>query len=92
MIKNLSIKNFKGIENLELTGLKNITLISGVNSVGKTTILESIMLLNNYVVASQLAPILANRGVGVSGTGLSFEQAISGLFYNFDTKLDIKIT
>lgn len=45
IIKSLSIKNFRCVENLELGDFGNINLILGNNNIGKTTILESIFLL-----------------------------------------------
>ena len=41
-IPDLSIKNFRGIQNLSIKKLGRVTLLAGRNGVGKTTILEAI--------------------------------------------------
>lgn len=42
MITDIKISNFRGIGDLELTGLKRVNLIIGGNNVGKTSLLEAI--------------------------------------------------
>ena len=44
MINSVSIQNFKILENLENVPLGKVTLISGKNNTGKTTILEALFL------------------------------------------------
>lgn len=43
MISDIKISNFRGIGDLELTGLKRVNLIIGGNNVGKTSLLEAIV-------------------------------------------------
>jgi len=43
-IKKVIIKNFKSLKNIELE-LNNLTLITGVNSVGKSSLIQSLLLL-----------------------------------------------
>ena len=45
MLKNLSIKNFKNIEE-EKFELSNLTIFTGLNSSGKTSVLQSLLLLS----------------------------------------------
>jgi len=45
MIDSLSLKNFKGFHNLENLNIKPITVLCGPNSCGKTSLLQSILLL-----------------------------------------------
>ena len=45
MYSTISIKNFRGINSLEATGLRPINLILGRNNSGKTAFLESLFLL-----------------------------------------------
>lgn len=40
-LKSLSLRNFKGIKDLTLTGLKDEVLIKGENALGKTTIMDA---------------------------------------------------
>lgn len=44
-IKNLTIKNFRGIKKLSLDNLKPITVFLGENSIGKSTVLESLFMV-----------------------------------------------
>lgn len=91
MITRLNIENFKGIKSLNLNKLNQITLISGKNNIGKTSILESILLLFSSAFSAQLIPILANRNVS-SNSNIRFEQVISGLFINHDLNNSISIS
>lgn len=43
MITDIKITNFRGIGDLELTGLKRVNLVIGGNNVGKTSLLEAIV-------------------------------------------------
>ena len=47
MLTGIKIKNFKGIESLELTGLKQVNQIVGANEAGKTSIAEAIQFLRS---------------------------------------------
>lgn len=42
MLENISISNFKGITNLEISNFKKVNLFTGKNNCGKTTVLEAI--------------------------------------------------
>ena len=44
MIKNLKLKNFKCFENLDID-LKNVNVFTGVNGMGKSTVIQSLLLL-----------------------------------------------
>lgn len=48
MIERIEIRDFKIFKNLILNDLHQITLISGKNNVGKSTLLESIFFSNSY--------------------------------------------
>lgn len=84
MIKKLLIENFKGFIKLDITELKQITILAGKNHVGKSTVLEAIMLLNNPAQSSNLLPNIVNRENFMAMLP-KFDIAIHGLFYNFDT-------
>lgn len=45
--KNISVKCFRGLKNLELDNLNSINIFVGDNNVGKTSILEAIYMLSN---------------------------------------------
>ncbi|EHO84444.1 AAA family ATPase [Fusobacterium ulcerans] len=48
MIENLKIKNYKSLENIELE-LKNLNLLTGINSTGKSSIIQVILLFEQYL-------------------------------------------
>ena len=91
MITKLDIKNYKNLKSLELEGLKEVTLISGKNNIGKTSILEAILLLFSNQFSSQLVPVLTNRAVGFLYGALLFEPATAGIFsdYNLNNVINI---
>lgn len=84
MITKLDIENFKDLKKLSLKDLKQITLISGKNNIGKTSILEAILLLFNYKVSSLLIPVLGNRLTNGFPLNLPFDYAVTGAFNNYD--------
>ncbi len=49
MIKNIKIENFRCFENLKVAGFGRVNLISGRNNVGKTALLEAILLNSNPI-------------------------------------------
>ncbi|EPX1394551.1 AAA family ATPase, partial [Cronobacter sakazakii] len=49
MIKFLHIKNFKGLDDIELHNLKKVNIIAGKNGRGKTSILDAIFITNDIV-------------------------------------------
>ena len=48
MIRSISFQNFRGFKHLELPDLAPITLLSGKNNAGKSTVLEGLFLLADY--------------------------------------------
>lgn len=60
-LTNLSIRNFRGIENLSFSRLGRVTLLAGRNSVGKTTILDAIQIFAARGRFPVLRQVLANR-------------------------------
>ncbi|AKB05273.1 AAA family ATPase [Vibrio cholerae] len=57
MIKKISLTNFKSFKELKDIELKNITVIAGKNSCGKSSILQSLLLLKQTLESSNDAPI-----------------------------------
>ena len=47
MISKLSLKGFKGFEQLDIPSLSRITLLGGRNNVGKTSILEALFMFHD---------------------------------------------
>lgn len=48
MIRSVSFRNFRGFQHLELPDLAPITLLSGKNNAGKSTVLEGLFLLMDH--------------------------------------------
>jgi AAA15 family ATPase/GTPase len=54
MIERIEIENFRLFKRFTLEGVKQINLIAGENNVGKTTLLEAIMLSDEYTDPSDV--------------------------------------
>ena len=54
-LKFLKIKNFRGLKDLELNNLNNINVIVGDNNSGKTSLLETILMSQNYSINNILS-------------------------------------
>lgn len=44
--KDITIKNFRGVDLLEINGFAKINLFVGANNVGKTSILDALFMLS----------------------------------------------
>ncbi|MEC4851439.1 MAG: AAA family ATPase, partial [Jaaginema sp. PMC 1079.18] len=62
MIYSLKLKNFKCFEDQSLA-LKNLTLLSGLNSSGKSSVLQSLLLLRQ----SYQQDLLTDIGLAING-------------------------
>ena len=66
-LKNIHIKNFKGLPEVEVKDLKTINIFTGENHTGKTSILESIILLvgasnpTSYAFINEFRGIVTNK-------------------------------
>lgn len=60
-LKSLTIKNFRGIDLLEIPSLGRVTLVTGLNGVGKTTVLDAIQVYAERGRVSALTQILSKR-------------------------------
>ena len=61
-LNSLSIKNFRGINNLELNNLSNIKILVGDNNCGKTSVLEAISLFQNPLEINNILTSCCKRG------------------------------
>ena len=66
MINELSIKNFKILRDLHVSKVYPITLISGKNNVGKSTVLEAIFFSNSYAQVDSFVKLNMIRGAQAS--------------------------
>ena len=65
MLKTLEIRRYRGIDALDLDDLKQINLLVGANGAGKTTVLESLILLVSAGPPELIPRLAANRGLDV---------------------------
>ena len=88
MINSLSVKNFKGIKSIKLSELAPITLLGGMNNIGKSSVLDALFLLYTATF-----PDLFSRQYGLREMNVvdDNERTWANFFYNLDTKHPIKI-
>ena len=89
MIKNVHIENFRGFESFKMEDLGRITLVSGRNNIGKSTLLEALFLMMDHTSNDSFMKINGFRGSSISGIQTLWES----LFYAMDTdrKITIKV-
>ena len=75
MIQRLRLQNFKCFEDLSLE-LGSLTLLAGLNGMGKSTVLQSLLLLRQ----SFLRGILQRTGLALNGELVSIGTANDALF------------
>ncbi|MBF0525161.1 MAG: AAA family ATPase [Deltaproteobacteria bacterium] len=90
MITGVSIKNFKVFKSLEAKGLSRVTLISGRNNCGKTTLLEAIFTLFDRNNLHNIPHLLNRRGV--DQVVLRPEELWAPIFHNYEMKEEIEIS
>ncbi len=84
MLSEFTIKNYKGINELHLTGLRQINLFVGKNNVGKSNLLEAISLYVNNWSFNSLLQILGNRREKIDDfIKPTFNQSEKSLLENF---------
>lgn len=89
MIKSISIENFRCFHKTDIKGLKRINLIGGQNNVGKTTLLEAILLAIN---PSDKSIIFVQQKLRSDyGNIVLPELTWQSLFFNFNRNEEINI-
>lgn len=88
MINNVVFENFRGFEKMELSKLRPITLISGRNNVGKSSILEGIFLFFDHVSPESFAKINQFRGIALASDSVNLWESA---FYQMDTTKTMRI-
>lgn len=78
-IKNINIHRFRGIKDLSLNNLKPITIFLGENSVGKSTVLESL-----FVVTGPSNPFISIRVTAIRAHGAIGLKDVNYMFYDSD--------
>jgi hypothetical protein len=90
MYSRISIRNFRGIETLDASGFRRINLIMGRNNSGKTTFLESLLLLGG-ATNPQFATTLGSL------RGQRFDKGYPDstwrpLFHDLDSMIPVQIS
>lgn len=86
MLRSLSLKNFKSFETLEELEFKPITILCGVNSSGKSSILKSILLLKQTMESQQVDTKLLFNGKMVK------LGAFENIVHNHNTSNEMRFT
>lgn len=69
MINNLRIKNFKCFENLQVE-LSNLNVFAGINSMGKSSVIQAMLLLRqSYEMGTLAKGLHLNGDLTQIGTG-----------------------
>ncbi|MCA1916969.1 ATP/GTP-binding protein [Methanospirillum hungatei] len=94
MLKSITVKNFRGFQNVHCNNLSLINLVVGKNNVGKTAFLEALFLFFGRQNPGLAMHINASRGLGSVkiGSGSVMESPWNSIFYNFDITNPITIT
>ena len=87
MLTSLSIKNFRGIDQLTIKPLGRINLIAGKNGVGKTAVLESLWILSAPDVPELTVRINNFRGLPPPSSETIFVDLFKG--FNTDARIEI---
>lgn len=94
-IPNLTIKNFRGIDELEIPRLDRVTLLVGKNNVGKTTVLDAVRTFAARGQLTTLSNLLVSRDelrvVQYDDDG-ALEPDWSSLFFEGDLTRRISIS
>ena len=86
MIKNLSIKNFKSHKDTNLS-LGEVTVLCGQNGVGKSTIIQSLLLLRQTYLKGRL-----NEGLEINGDLCQIGSSADALYFKPEIEeLEIEI-
>ena len=63
MIQTIGFQNFRGFSDLKLEGVQPITLISGRNNVGKSSVLDGLFLFFDHLAPESFVKINGFRGI-----------------------------
>lgn len=89
MIERLEMENFKGFDRIDILDLKPLTLISGKNNVGKSSILEGIFLFMDHTNTDSFTKLNFLRGMTIPSTSVNVWEH---LFFQMNTQNRIRIS
>lgn len=90
MIESVKIKNFRCFEELDIPELKPVTLVSGLNNIGKTTLLEALFFMYDHVNGTPFHKINNTRSY-VAFRDTDIQNLWESVFYNMDTEKAILV-
>jgi AAA15 family ATPase/GTPase len=90
MIESIYINNFKCFKNFTLDNFNRVNLISGRNNAGKTSLLESLLILYSAISPNIFNEINASRCIPIIEISTTLQW--DNLFYYFDLNNIIKIS
>lgn len=88
MISSITFESFRGLKLLKLPELSQITLLTGRNNAGKSSILEGIFLLMDHPIPESFVRISNLRGIYVR---MDPSSLWAPAFYGMDTQREICI-
>lgn len=86
IFRQIKIKNFRGISELDISGLRRINIIGGINGSGKTTLLEAIFLIIDHANPVNIFKSLQWRNL--PATAIYAHDAIFGRFKSTPISID----
>ncbi len=89
MIESISVRNFRCFSDVEITGIKPLTLISGKNNIGKSSVLEAMFFLYDH---SNGTPFLKMNRLRGEMSNRSIYNTWESVFYNMNTDMPIEIS
>lgn len=88
MLRKIEFNHFRGFRHLELSELSQITLLTGKNSAGKSSVLEGIFLMMGYALPDIFEKIRSLRGLSVPQ---EINKLWEPMFYNLDMTEPLQI-
>jgi hypothetical protein len=91
IITGLSVRRFKGFDHLEIEQISRVTLLGGRNNVGKTSVLEALMMFHDSLNPQMILRQFAMRGVGIIPFEPQSMWAPVFFDYNLEQQVEIAI-
>lgn len=91
MLESVRLKNFRGFKDTELCPLSQITLISGKNNAGKSSVLEGIFLLLAHALDDPFSKLDHFRGMPKPSPKNQSYMIWGNLFHKMDTSKKMQI-
>jgi len=93
LLCSFAVENFRCLSDTKLNDLKRVNLITGINNVGKTSLLESLFIFSGTYNPELLLRV--NKFRGYSGFDINFDSSASppweSLFREFNTNRMIRV-